>query len=308
MSEISELFTIRDFIRWTTSRFTEASLTYGHGTESAWDEAIALILHTLHLPYDIDPSVMDARLTQIEKEQLYTLIQKRIKDHIPVPYLTHEAWFAGLPFYVDERVLIPRSPIAELIEKQFHPWIKPDTTDSILDLCTGSGCIAIACAKAFPHAEIDACDISAEALAVAKLNSLRHEVEDQVHLYQSDLFESLPAKTYDLIVSNPPYVDAEDMASLPEEYLHEPVLGLAAGPEGLDFAIRILQNAGRFLKPNGILIVEVGNSEVALMDNYPEIPFIWLEFSNGGGGVLLISAEELEAAQSILEKKTLKTI
>lgn len=294
MSDIVELLTIRDFIRWATSRFIEAGLTYGHGTESAWDEAVALILHTLHLPYDINPAVLDGRLTQSEKNELYTLIQKRIKDHIPVPYLTHEAWFAGLPFYVDERVLIPRSPIAELIEKQFAPWVDVDSTHSILDLCTGSGCIAIACAKAFPDAVIHACDISSDALAVAKLNILRHEVSSEVSLYQSDLFDALPAKTYDLIISNPPYVDAEEMASLPKEYLHEPTLGLAGGSEGLDFAIRILNEASRFLSPHGVLIVEVGNSEVKLAEKFPTIPFVWLEFEKGGGGVFLVTQKELK--------------
>jgi ribosomal protein L3 glutamine methyltransferase len=299
MNEISELVTIRDFLRWSVSRFNEAGLCFGHGTDSAWDESSALILHTLHLPHDINPTILDARLTMSEREKLYKIIQRRIQERIPLAYLTHEAWFAGLTFYVDERVLVPRSPISELIENQFQPWIDPDSVNTILDLCTGSGCIAIACAKAFPDAEIDATDISADALAVAKINVLRHEVENQVSLHQADLFEALPLKKYDLIVSNPPYVDEEDMSNLPEEYHHEPTLGLEAGKTGLDIVIRILQQAHAFLNPHGILIVEVGNSEYALAEAYPEIPFTWLEFQHGGGGVFLLTAEQLQECQEI---------
>lgn len=293
MKEIAELYTLRDFLRWSISRFNEAGLCYGHGTDSAWDEAIALILHTLHLPHDINPTVLDARLTQAERETLYKIIQRRIQERIPLPYLTHEAWFAGLTFYVDERVLIPRSPIAELIENEFQPWLEPESVNSILDLCTGSGCIAIACAKAFPQATVDATDISPAALTVAKINTLRHQVEQQVQLHQADLFKGLPAKKYDLIISNPPYVDAEDMATLPKEYHHEPTLGLAAGTDGLDIVRQILQVAPNYLTPQGILIVEVGNSEKALIEKFPEIPFTWLEFQRADGGVFLLSQEEL---------------
>lgn len=300
MTDYAELFTIRDFIRWATSQFNQAGLTFGHGTDSAWDEAVALILHTLHLPNDISTNILDARLTPTEKESLYQLIQRRIKEHLPVPYLTHEAWFAGMPFYVDERVLIPRSPIAELIENQFQPWIDPHIVENILDVCTGSGCIAIASAQAFPDATIDACDISKDALAVAKMNVLRHQVEEKVHLYHSDLFDSLPPKTYDIIISNPPYVDAEEMAALPKEFLHEPALGLAGGPEGLDIVLRILKNASRFLNPQGVLIAEVGNSELALAERFPEVPFMWLEFQRGGGGVFLLTAKQLLDCENLL--------
>jgi ribosomal protein L3 glutamine methyltransferase len=295
MQELTELHTIRDLIRWAVSRFNEAGLFYGHGTESAWDEAVTLILHTLHLPPDINPAVLDARLTTSERDDLYKIINRRITERVPVPYLTHEAWFANLPFYVDERVLIPRSPIAELIENEFQPWIEPDKVHEILDLCTGSACIAIAIAKAFPEATVDASDISADALTVAKMNVLQHAVEENVHLYESDLFAALPAKKYDIIVSNPPYVDAEDMASLPKEFLHEPTKALAAGKEGLDIALRILKQASNYLNPEGILIVEVGNSEHALAEQYPEIPFTWLEFQRGGGGVFLLTAKQVAA-------------
>lgn len=300
MNEINELETIRDVLRWTVSRFNEAGLYYGHGTDNAWDEALALILPSLHLPHDSDPSILDARLTQKEKDTLSQLIRKRIHDRIPVPYLTHQAWFAGLPFYVDERVLIPRSPLAELIETQFEPWIPAEDIHRILDLCTGSGCIAIACAKAFPEAEVDASDISEAALAVAKMNVLRHDVEEQVTLLLSDLFTQLPKKQYDLIISNPPYVDAEDMASLPDEFRHEPQLGLASGDDGLDAVKVILKQALSFLHPKGHILIEVGNSEHALAEKYPHIPFTWIEFQRGGGGVFLLSAKDLKACEALL--------
>lgn len=297
MATYSELRTVRDFIRFATSQFNEAGLYYGHGTDNAWDEAASLVLHTLHLPHSINPAVLDAALIQEEKSQLFHLIEKRVIRRIPIPYLTHEAWFAGHPYYVDERVLIPRSPIAELIQNHFEPWINPDVhVNHILDLCTGSGCIAIASALAFPEASVDASDISEEALAVAKINVLRHKVEDQVTLHQSNLFENLPPKQYDIIVSNPPYVSSQEMAELPDEYRHEPALGLAAGEDGLDLAHRILKEAGRYLSPQGILVVEVGNSEYALADHYPHLPFTWIEFENGGGGVFMLTAEQLKAA------------
>lgn len=294
MSEISELYTLRDMIRWAVSHFNEAGLYYGHGTDNAWDEAVALVLHTLYLPHNVNPTVMDARLTSQEKDKIHQLIRRRIDERIPLPYLTHEAWFSGLPFFVDERVLIPRSPIAELIENHFLPWVEEDSVHSILDLCTGSGCIAIACAQAFPDAKVDASDISNDALAVAKINVLRHEVEDRLELVKSDLFEGLSGRKYDVIVSNPPYVDEEDMSLLPKEYHHEPKLGLEAGKTGLDIAIRILREAGNYLNPHGILIVEVGNSELALVEAFPDVPFVWLEFQRGDGGVFLLTAEELK--------------
>lgn len=293
MSTHSELITIRDFLRYATSRFNQAGLYFGHGTDNAWDEAAGLIMHTLHLPHDISLQVLDARLTSEERTHLLSLIQQRVEKRLPLAYLTNEAWFSGLSFYVDERVLIPRSPIAELIQQHFQPWVQPDQVHQILDLCTGSGCIAIALAKAFPEAEVDASDVSDEALAVAKINVLRHQVEDQLHCHKADLFKGLPPKKYDLIVSNPPYVSQQEMIELPDEYRHEPALGLEAGNEGLDIVRRILDEAGEYLSENGTIIVEVGNSEHALAEAYPETPFTWLEFENGGGGVFLLTAREL---------------
>lgn len=293
MTKHTELQTIRDYVRFATSVFNENGLYYGHGTTNAWDEAIALIFYSLHLPHELASQVFDAKLTQEEQDNISALIVERIEKRIPLPYLTHEAWFAGLTFYVDERVLIPRSPIAELIENHFNPWIEEEQVKTVLDLCTGSGCIAIACAKAFPDAQIDASDISKEALTVAKINSLRHDVEDQVQLYESDLFSALPVKQYDIIVSNPPYVSYEEMETLPEEYLHEPQKALQADDEGLDFVVRILREAPQYLSPHGILVVEVGNSEYALIERFPNVPFTWVDFERGGGGVFLLTADEL---------------
>ncbi|MDX1901402.1 MAG: 50S ribosomal protein L3 N(5)-glutamine methyltransferase [Gammaproteobacteria bacterium] len=295
MKETNELLTIRDFLRWATSRFNEAGLYFGHGTDNAWDEAALLILHTLHLPHHVAGKVMDSRITSSEREQLIALIERRIKERIPLSYLTHEAWFAGLSFYVDERVLIPRSPLGELIANHFEPWLGYRYVGNILDLCTGSGCIAVASAKAFPFAHVDASDISKDALAVANINLARHHVEDQVHLIESNLFENIPPKQYDIIISNPPYVDQADMDDLPAEYRHEPTLGLAAGHDGLKIVLDILRDAKNWLSPNGLLIVETGNSETALVEKLPEIPFNWLEFECGGNGVFLLTRKELDA-------------
>lgn len=290
----AELSTIRDFIRFAASSFNAAGLYFGHGTDNAIDEAFALILHTLHLPYQNYQAVLDAKLTTQEKNQILHLITERIEKRIPVPYLTHEAWFAGFSFYVDERVLIPRSPLAELIEKQFAPWVNARQISHILDLCTGSACIAIACAKFLPEAIIHASDISTEALNVAKINVLRHHVEEQVELIHSDLFAEIPPNTlYDVIISNPPYVNQAEMAALPAEYLHEPALGFEAGKNGLDIVKRILKEAKNYLKPHGILVVEVGNSERTLAETFTELPFTWLEFERGEGGVFLLTQEQL---------------
>ncbi|NLS13273.1 50S ribosomal protein L3 N(5)-glutamine methyltransferase [Vibrio sp. SM6] len=291
---VSELHTLQDMIRWTVSRFNAANLFYGHGTDNAWDEAVQLILPTLYLPIDVPPHVLSSRLTSSERLRIVERVVKRINDRTPTAYLTNKAWFCGLEFYVDERTLVPRSPIGELIMQEFQPWLLNEP-ERIMDLCTGSGCIAIACAHAFPNAEVDAIDISADALQVAEINIQDHGMEQQVFPIRSDLFRDLPKTEYDIIVSNPPYVDAEDMASLPAEFTHEPELGLAAGSDGLKLVRRILANAPDYLSENGILICEVGNSMVHMVEQYPEIPFTWLEFENGGHGVFLLTREQLVA-------------
>ncbi|MBD3669953.1 MAG: 50S ribosomal protein L3 N(5)-glutamine methyltransferase [Gammaproteobacteria bacterium] len=300
---MSELHTIRDHIRWGTSLFSQARLFYGHGTVNALDEAAYLVLHALHLPPDFPDSYLDTRLTDTERQAVVSLLKKRVETRQPAPYLTNEAWFMGMPFYVDERVLIPRSPIAELIEQGFEPWTDPDGVARILDLCTGSGCIAIACAAAFPDAEVDASELSQEALAVAEINVERHQMEEQIRLVQGDLFANLERERYDIIVSNPPYVDAEDMEGLPNEYLHEPELALAAGFDGLDIVRRMLAEGSEHLNPGGIMVVEVGNSQPALELAYPEVEFTWLEFERGGHGVFLLTAEQLEEHQALFQSR-----
>ncbi len=290
---VDELTTLGDFVRWGVSRFCEANLHFGHGTDNALDEAFYLVRNVLYLPHEIPPYMLQSRLLPRERAEVLAMLQRRISTRLPAPYLTYEAWFAGLPFYVDERVLIPRSPIAELIEAHFEPWVDASKVTCILDLCTGGGCIAIASALAFPFAHVDAADLFAEALAVAQQNVERHQVGDQVKLHQGDLFAGLEGNRYDIIVSNPPYVDAEDMAALPAEYRHEPEQALASGKDGLDITRRILQQAADFLNPGGVLIVEVGNSAVALMEAYPELPFTWLEFEHGGTHVFLLTTEQL---------------
>jgi len=290
---VNELVTIQDVVRWAVTEFNRAGLFFGHGTDNAWDEAVQLVLPSLNLNLQSNVSILQSRLTKRERQMLVELIVTRIEQRIPVPYLTNSAWFAGLEFYVDERTLVPRSPIAELIEAKFAPWVKKSPL-RILDLCTGSGCIAIACAYEFPDAEVDAVDLSEDALEVADINIQNHGLSEQVFPIQSDLFSGIENEKYDLIVSNPPYVDAEDMANLPEEYKHEPELGLACGHDGLDLVRDMLRQAGAMLKPDGVLFVEVGNSQVHLQAAYPEIPFQWIEFSIGGHGVFALTKEQLD--------------
>lgn len=290
----AELESIADFIRWAASRFEAAGLYYGHGTDNAIDEAAALVLHTLHLPPGLHDSYLACRLTATEQTAIVERMRRRIEERLPLPYITHEAWFAGLPFYVDERVLVPRSPFAELVEAGFAPWVAPEAIGRVADVGTGSGCIAIACALALPHARVDALEVSDDALAVARINRERHGVGDRVALVCSDLLAATRAEPqYDVIVANPPYVDAEAMAALPEEYRHEPVAALAGGGDGLDYVHRLLREAAVRLRDDGVLICEVGHSWPALERAYPSLAPTWLEFERGGVGVFIVDGSSL---------------
>jgi ribosomal protein L3 glutamine methyltransferase len=300
MSE--SLATVRDYIRWGVSRFNEAGLHFGHGTDNAFDEATFLVLQVLHLPYDLPDAYLDTHLTLAEQDKLQEVLEKRIVERIPAAYLTGRTRFAGLDFQVNEKVLIPRSPIAELVEQGYAPWVDHERVHNILDLCAGSGCIGIASAYAFPQARVDLGELSEEAAAVARSNVESHQLQDRVDVVVSDLFEGLADRTYDIIVSNPPYVGRGELKSLPPEFSWEPRMGLAAGEDGLDLVRRILCEAGHYLKPDGILVVEVGNSEEALVEEFPEVPFVWLEFERGGHGVFLLTKPQLEHYHCKLEK------
>lgn len=301
-AEAEDLLTLADFVRWGASRFEAAGLIYGHGTDNAADEASYLVQAALDLPVDMPGYFWTCRLTQAEKRKLVTLFERRISERVPAAYLTGKAWFMGLPFYVDSRVLVPRSPIAELLQHRCAPWINPAEVRQILDLCCGSGCIAVAAASVFPGARVDASDISAEALEVAARNVGFHHMEDRIRLLKSDLFSAIPEARYQLIISNPPYVDAAAMAALEPEFRHEPGLGLAAGDDGLMLVREILARAPDYLDDDGILVVEVGDSANALLGAYPDVPFTWVEFENGGDGVFVLSAEELRACRETLAK------
>lgn len=302
----SRLQTLRDYIRWAVSRFHEHEVYFGHGTDNAWDEARLLVLGGLHLPWAMADAYLDCRLEEAECHHLNELLRRRIEERVPAAYLLGEAWFCGLPFIVDERVLVPRSPIAEYIERQFAPWL-PKTPARILDLCTGSGCIGIACAYEFPDAEVVLADLSYDALEVANLNIEQHELEGRVYTVQSDGFDGLPGQRFDLIVSNPPYVDLEDFASMPDEYQHEPELGLACGDDGLDLVRRMLAEAADHLTDDGLLVVEVGNSQVHIEALYPEVDFTWLEFQRGGHGVFLLAAQQCREHQALFRQRLVPT-
>ena len=277
----------------TTGALRRAPLSYGHGTDNAADEAAALVWHALKLPRPAATRSYARTATRAGAAALRALLTERIARRVPAAYLTHEMWFAGLRFYVDERVLIPRSPMAELIERRFTPWVDAARVRRILDIGTGCGCIAIAAARAFPRARIDAVDLSAEALQVAAINVRRHRLSGRVALIKSDHFSALARRTYDMILSNPPYVGTREMRGLPPEYHHEPALALAAGRDGLDSVRVILRQASAHLRPRGVLVVEVGNSEMAVRRAFAQLPFTWIAFERGGGGVFLITTEQL---------------
>ncbi len=293
-ADTGELHTVRDWLRYAVSAFNEASLSFGHGSASAYDEAAYLILHTLHLPLDTLNPFLDARLAPDEKNALLALLKQRVQKRLPAAYLTHEAWLGDFRFYVDERVIVPRSFIAELLRDQLAPWVEDaENVANVLDMCSGSGCLAILAAHAFPNARVDAVDISQDALQVAQRNVADYGLEARITLIQSDLFASLKGKKYDLILINPPYVDEPAMATLPQEYRHEPQLALGSGKDGLDATREILKRAAGHLNPNGLLVVEIGYNRVALEAAFPTLLFTWLDISAGDEFVFLLRREEL---------------
>ena len=294
------LSTIRDFIRWGSSEFLRNKLSFGHGFVSAFDEARYLTLHALSLPYDWPDDYFDTVLTLSEREQVIDILQLRANSRQPAAYITRESWFCGLKFYVDERVLVPRSPIAELIANEFEPWVDSNRVGRVLDLCCGSGCIAIATRYHFADAEVCASDVSPDALEVAAKNLELHDLNDDITLYESDLFDAIPARQFDVIVCNPPYVDAEDMAALGDEYHFEPEIGLRAGDDGLLLVDRILAQAGEFLSEHGVIFIEVGNSQAALERKYEFLALAWIDFEFGGGGVCCIEAKDLKQQQTAI--------
>jgi ribosomal protein L3 glutamine methyltransferase len=290
----TNLQTIRDWLRYAVSRFENSDIFYGHGTDNSYDEAVWLIMSALHLPHDTLNNFLDARLTTEESQHLATLIEKRVTDHIPTAYLVNEAWLRGFKFYVDERVIVPRSFIAELLEDGLQPWVEfPEMVESAADICTGSGCLGILLADAFPNAHIDVVDISPDAIDVCNINIGRYGLEHQIQAVQSDMFTALKGRKYDVIISNPPYVDAPSMSELPEEYRKEPQLALGSGVAGLDHTHTLLTQAAEYLNDGGILVVEIGHNRDALHEAYPELPFTWLDTSAGDQFVFMLTKEDL---------------
>ncbi len=295
---VNELETLRDWLRWAVSRFTEAGLAFGHGSGDAYDEAAYLLLHALHLPLDRLEPFLDARLTQAERQTVAQIFSRRIEDRVPAAYLTREAWLGEFRFYVDERVIVPRSFIAELLGNGLEAFVGPaDDVQSALDMCTGSGCLAILLAHAYPTADVDAVDLSAEALAVAQRNVSDYGLADRVNLIRSDLFANLPEKNYNLIISNPPYVTSLSMDALPAEYRHEPRLALAGGDDGLDAVRTLLKDAPRFLDHEGTLVVEVGHGRAATEAAFPRLPFVWLQTASSDDSVFMLKREDLIAGR-----------
>lgn len=291
------LITIADFTRWGASRFNGAGLHFGHGTDNALDEAAQLVLHALNLDHDLPVSYRDCRLTPAERVAVTDLLERRVAERLPAAYLTGRAWFAGLELEVSPAVLVPRSPIAELIEAGFEPWIDGERVGRVLDLCCGSGCIGIAAAVYLPDADIDLVDVSPDALTVARRNVVRHGASDRVRVLESDLFDALAGHRYDVIVSNPPYVSRAELDGLPPEYRREPEIGLLGGEDGLELVLRVLREAGGHLCDGGILILEVGASAPELERRLPDLPWTWLEFERGGEGVLLLTREQIARYQ-----------
>ena len=288
------LLTIRDWVRFSVSRLEEAEVFFGHGTDNAYDESVWLIMSALHLPLDTIDNFLDARVTKEESKHLAHLIERRVTDRTPTAYLLREAWLRGFKFYVDERVIVPRSFIAELLENGLQPWIEyQEMVESVADICTGSGCLGILLAHAFPNATVDVIDISHDAIAVANINIKNYGLEEQITAIHSDMFAALTNKTYDLIISNPPYVDAPSMAHLPKEYRNEPQIALGSGADGLDHTHTLLKDAGKYLNDGGLLIVEIGHNRDALIDAYPDIPFTWLEVESGNQFVFMLTKEQL---------------
>lgn len=292
-ADIDALLTIEDFVRWGASRFNAAGLAFGHGTDNAFDEAAWLVAHALAMPPPRVAEFRTCRITAPERAAIAELFAQRIGERRPAAYLTGQAWFAGLEFVVNDNVMVPRSPLAELVTAGFAPWIEPERIGRVLDLCTGSGCIGLAAALHLPDADVDLADISPAALRVAAANRALHELEGRVRLIESDLFAGLDEQVYDLIVSNPPYVPADELEALPAEYRHEPRLAFAAGESGLDLVLRILRDAPDFLDEDGVLIVEVGSAAEALERRFPQVPFTWLDFEQGGDGVFVLHHPEL---------------